>query len=129
MSALLRPRIIAATFTRIGNTKSIARPVSTMNYSSIKTPERCYADFCLIPVGTGTLSVAKEVAEVQRLLKASGLKYTMHSAGTTVGKSGGSLYLAAGVKVTRLTSTQRAAGTTCSGSSARRTRSCIRRAR
>lgn len=58
-----------------------------MNYSSIKTPERCYADFCLIPVGTGTLSVAKEVAEVQRLLKASGLKYTMHSAGTTVGKS------------------------------------------
>ncbi|KAJ9158436.1 hypothetical protein NKR19_g3290 [Coniochaeta hoffmannii] len=55
-----------------------------MDYSSIKTPERCYADFCLIPVGTGTLSVAKEVAEVQRLLKASGLKYTMHSAGTTV---------------------------------------------
>jgi len=59
-----------------------------MDYSSIKTPERCYADFCLIPVGTGTLSVAKEVAEVQRLLKASGLKYTMHSAGTTVGECG-----------------------------------------
>jgi uncharacterized protein YqgV (UPF0045/DUF77 family) len=38
-------------------------------------------------VGTGNLSVAKEVAEVQRLLKDSGLKYTMHSAGTTVGKS------------------------------------------
>lgn len=35
-------------------------------------------------VGTGTLSVAKEVAEVQKLLKASGLTYTMHSAGTTV---------------------------------------------
>jgi uncharacterized protein YqgV (UPF0045/DUF77 family) len=59
-----------------------------MNYSSIKTPQRAYADFCLIPVGTGSPSVAKEVAEVQRLLKASGLKYTMHSAGTTVGKSG-----------------------------------------
>lgn len=37
-----------------------------------------------IKVGTGNLSVAKEVAEVQKLLKASGLTYTMHSAGTTV---------------------------------------------
>ncbi|KAI2470556.1 hypothetical protein F4781DRAFT_421293 [Annulohypoxylon bovei var. microspora] len=35
-------------------------------------------------VGTGSVSVAEEVAEVQRLLKASGLTYTMHSAGTTV---------------------------------------------
>ena len=74
------------------------------DYGSIPTPETCYADFCLIPVsehptalpkhrldlqlqvGTGTASVASEVAEVQRVLKASGLKYTMHSAGTTVGK-------------------------------------------
>jgi uncharacterized protein YqgV (UPF0045/DUF77 family) len=29
--------------------------------------------------------VAEEVAEVQKLLQASGLTYTMHSAGTTVG--------------------------------------------
>lgn len=36
-------------------------------------------------MGTGSTSVAKEVAEVQRLLENSGLKYTMHSAGTTVG--------------------------------------------
>ncbi|KAI0378737.1 hypothetical protein F5Y04DRAFT_272437 [Hypomontagnella monticulosa] len=35
-------------------------------------------------VGTGNVSVAEEVAEVQKLLKASGLVYTMHSAGTTV---------------------------------------------
>ncbi|KAI1372987.1 hypothetical protein F4677DRAFT_456214 [Hypoxylon crocopeplum] len=35
-------------------------------------------------VGTGKVSVAEEVAEVQKLLKASGLTYTMHSAGTTV---------------------------------------------
>ncbi|KAI1643840.1 uncharacterized protein F4817DRAFT_361181 [Daldinia loculata] len=35
-------------------------------------------------VGTGSVSVAEEVAEVQKLLKASGLTYTMHSAGTTV---------------------------------------------
>ncbi|EOO02753.1 putative cell wall biogenesis protein [Phaeoacremonium minimum UCRPA7] len=55
-----------------------------MDYSSIQTPAACYADFCLIPVGTGSVSVAKEVAEVQKLLKASGLTYTMHSAGTTV---------------------------------------------
>ncbi|EHK24582.1 uncharacterized protein TRIVIDRAFT_29785 [Trichoderma virens Gv29-8] len=55
-----------------------------MDYASIPTPASCYADFCLIPVGTGSVSVAEEVAQVQRVLKASGLKYTMHSAGTTV---------------------------------------------
>ncbi|GJN77451.1 hypothetical protein PLIIFM63780_000942 [Purpureocillium lilacinum] len=55
-----------------------------MDYTSIPTPEACYVDFCLIPVGTGKISVAEEVAEVQRVLQASGLKYTMHSAGTTV---------------------------------------------
>ncbi|PMB69276.1 UPF0045 protein ECM15 [Beauveria bassiana] len=54
-----------------------------MDYTSIETPAACYADFCLIPVGTGKISVAEEVAEVQRVIKASGLKYTMHSAGTT----------------------------------------------
>ena len=56
-----------------------------MDYSSLPTPEACYADFCLIPVGTGSVSVAAEVAAVQKLLEASGLVYTMHSAGTTVG--------------------------------------------
>ncbi len=35
-------------------------------------------------IGTPTASVSSEVAEVQRLLKASGLSYSMHSAGTTV---------------------------------------------
>ncbi|PSR75465.1 YkoF-like protein [Coniella lustricola] len=55
-----------------------------MNYSGVATPERCYVDFCLIPVGTASLSVANEVAAVQKLLKESGLTYTMHSAGTTV---------------------------------------------
>ncbi|KAF6820680.1 hypothetical protein CMUS01_11511 [Colletotrichum musicola] len=58
--------------------------MSTTDYSQIATPKAAYADFCLIPVGTGSVSVAAEVAEVQRLLAASGLKYTMHSAGTTV---------------------------------------------
>ncbi|KAJ8109583.1 hypothetical protein OPT61_g7356 [Boeremia exigua] len=53
----------------------------------IKTPPSCTADFCLIPLGTPTASVSKEVAEVQRILKKSGLKYSMHSAGTTLGTS------------------------------------------
>jgi len=36
-------------------------------------------------IGTGDTSVSKHVADVQRLLKKSGLNYHMHSAGTTVG--------------------------------------------
>ncbi|QUC19304.1 uncharacterized protein UV8b_03545 [Ustilaginoidea virens] len=55
-----------------------------MDYDAIAVPDACYADFCLIPIGTGSASVAEEVAEVQRVLGASGLKYTLHSAGTTV---------------------------------------------
>lgn len=53
---------------------------------NIGTPPKCIADFCLIPIGTPTASVSGQIAEVQRLLKKSGLKYSMHSAGTTVGK-------------------------------------------
>ena len=54
--------------------------------ADIATPPKCTADFCLIPLGTPTASVSKEVAEVQRILKKSGLNYSMHSAGTTVGQ-------------------------------------------
>jgi len=53
-------------------------------YADVPVPDKCYADFCLVPVGTGNVSVAEEVAEVQRLLRASGLTCTMHSAGTTL---------------------------------------------
>lgn len=42
-----------------------------------------------LQIGTPTASVSAEVAAVQRLMKASGLSYSMHSAGTTVGKSFG----------------------------------------
>ncbi|KAK9381195.1 YkoF-like protein [Kockiozyma suomiensis] len=45
---------------------------------------KCTADFCLIPIGTETASVSKYIAEVQVLIRGSGLKYSMHSAGTTV---------------------------------------------
>lgn len=58
---------------------------STNDLADLKTPAACIADFCLIPIGTPTASVSKEVAEVQRVLKRSGLEYHMHSAGTTVG--------------------------------------------
>ncbi|KAK4502365.1 hypothetical protein PRZ48_005790 [Zasmidium cellare] len=52
--------------------------------SKLPTPAACTADFCLIPLGTPTASVSQEVAEVQRLLKKTGVKYSMHSAGTTL---------------------------------------------
>ncbi|GAB7356681.1 hypothetical protein MBLNU459_g7394t1 [Dothideomycetes sp. NU459] len=52
--------------------------------AELPTPPACVADFCIIPLGTPTASVSKEVAEVQRLMKKSGLSYSMHSAGTTV---------------------------------------------
>ncbi|CZR69799.1 related to ECM15 protein, involved in cell wall biogenesis and architecture [Phialocephala subalpina] len=55
-----------------------------MDYANLPTPPACVADFCLIPIGTPTASVSNEVAAVQRLMKASGMSYSMHSAGTTV---------------------------------------------
>ncbi|KAL7421196.1 hypothetical protein Q5752_004081 [Cryptotrichosporon argae] len=42
------------------------------------------ADFCLIPIGLGTPSVAREIAEVQRVLAASGLEYKLHGYGTNL---------------------------------------------
>ncbi|OAP58392.1 hypothetical protein AYL99_07482 [Fonsecaea erecta] len=56
-------------------------PLENLN---LETPPKCTADFCLIPLGTPTASVSAEIAEVQRLMKRSGLKYSMHSAGTTI---------------------------------------------
>ncbi|KAG9532516.1 hypothetical protein KCU71_g10435, partial [Aureobasidium melanogenum] len=38
----------------------------------LATPPACIADFCLIPLGTPTASVSKEVSQVQRLLKKKG---------------------------------------------------------
>ncbi|KAF2124233.1 hypothetical protein P153DRAFT_351105 [Dothidotthia symphoricarpi CBS 119687] len=58
--------------------------MATNDLGDLPTPPSCIADFCLIPLGTPTASVSKQVAEVQRLLKKSGLSYSMHSAGTTV---------------------------------------------
>ncbi|KAK4456115.1 hypothetical protein QBC34DRAFT_388983 [Podospora aff. communis PSN243] len=78
---LANPRHLPVTWAQIAR---FHRTATMASPNDLETPPRCYADFCLVPVGTGKVSVAEEVAAVQRLLKASGLKYTMHSAGTTV---------------------------------------------
>ncbi|PYH96781.1 putative cell wall biogenesis protein Ecm15 [Aspergillus ellipticus CBS 707.79] len=52
--------------------------------TALPTPPHCTADFCLIPIGTSSPSVSAQVADVQRLIEKSGLKYVMHSAGTTL---------------------------------------------
>jgi len=52
--------------------------------STVATPSHCIADFCVIPMGTSSASVSVQVADVQRLVAKSGLKYAMHSAGTTL---------------------------------------------
>jgi len=42
------------------------------------------ADFCLIPIGTGESSVAEYIAECQRVLQKTSLKYKMHGYGTNI---------------------------------------------
>ena len=55
-------------------------------------PESLFAfTFPLYPltvnqIGTPTASVSQHIADVQRLMQKCGLEYSMHSAGTTVGK-------------------------------------------
>ncbi|GAA5841567.1 hypothetical protein JCM11251_001263 [Rhodosporidiobolus azoricus] len=43
----------------------------------------CVADACIVPMGVEA-SVSKYVAEMQRVLKKSGLKYEMHGYGTGI---------------------------------------------
>ncbi|OQE87915.1 hypothetical protein PENNAL_c0018G05355 [Penicillium nalgiovense] len=52
--------------------------------SNIATPDHCVADFCLVPVGTSSPSVSDQVADIHRMIETCGLKYVMHSAGTTL---------------------------------------------
>lgn len=44
-------------------------------------------------MGTASPSVSAQVADVQRLVERSGLKYVMHSAGTTLGTSSSLIHL------------------------------------
>ncbi|KAK6354790.1 hypothetical protein TWF696_003924 [Orbilia brochopaga] len=58
--------------------------VTFRQLAHLTTPDHVTADFCLIPIGTPTASVSQYIANVQKLLAASGVKYSMHSAGTTL---------------------------------------------
>ncbi|ORY83295.1 YkoF-like protein [Protomyces lactucae-debilis] len=42
----------------------------------------CVADFCVIPMSTPSASVSEYIAEAQRVLQKTGLKFQMHSYGT-----------------------------------------------
>ncbi|QKX59420.1 uncharacterized protein TRUGW13939_06554 [Talaromyces rugulosus] len=55
-----------------------------VNISTLTTPAQCIADFSLIPIGSGTTSFAQQIAEIQRLCQQSGLKFAMHTTGTTL---------------------------------------------
>lgn len=53
-------------------------------------------------MGTSSPSVSAQIADVQRLIEKSGLKYTMHSAGTTLGNLSPVKCLAGSIMLTRL---------------------------
>ncbi|ODQ82055.1 hypothetical protein BABINDRAFT_46193 [Babjeviella inositovora NRRL Y-12698] len=44
----------------------------------------CLADICIIPIGTPTASVSDYVTACVNYVAQSGVKYTLHSAGTTL---------------------------------------------
>ncbi|KAL5358692.1 hypothetical protein BJX96DRAFT_147029 [Aspergillus floccosus] len=48
------------------------------------TPAHCIADFSLIPIGTKDVSIAKEISQVARMAKLSGLHTDIHEVGTVV---------------------------------------------
>lgn len=90
MSALLLHELQASRPTHSSNevrSSSDIQPQHSselVNLPLLQTPSHCIADFCLVPIGTGSASVSAEIAEVQRLLKRSGLSFEMSSSGTTV---------------------------------------------
>ncbi|BCR92512.1 thiamine-binding protein [Aspergillus chevalieri] len=51
---------------------------------ALATPANCIADFSLIPIGAQNVSFAQQIADIQRLMQQSGLKYQMHATGTTI---------------------------------------------
>lgn len=44
----------------------------------------CLADVCMMPVGTERVSGSEFVVMIEKKIQASGLKSTLHSAGTTI---------------------------------------------
>ncbi|KAF3178750.1 hypothetical protein TWF225_007778 [Orbilia oligospora] len=61
-----------------------AENVTFRQCAHLATPDHVTADFCLIPIGTPTASVSQHIANIQKMIAASGIKYSMHSAGTTL---------------------------------------------
>lgn len=72
-------------FRGLGRLESSSSSLSLLNPTmSFATPPKCVADFCLVPIGTPSASVSAQIADVQRVIRKSGVEYTMHSAGTTL---------------------------------------------
>ncbi|CCE61522.1 hypothetical protein TPHA_0A04490 [Tetrapisispora phaffii CBS 4417] len=44
----------------------------------------CLADVCMVPIGTGSASISDFVALIEKKIRESTLKSTLHSAGTTI---------------------------------------------
>lgn len=55
-----------------------------LNKHEMAVKLNCIADVCLIPIGTSTPSVSDYIVEVEKKIKASGLKSELHSAGTAI---------------------------------------------
>ncbi|KAL4895090.1 hypothetical protein BDV59DRAFT_200342 [Aspergillus ambiguus] len=47
-------------------------------------PNHCIADFSLVPIGTKDVSFAKEISQVARMAKLSGLRVDIHQVGTVI---------------------------------------------
>ncbi|KAL2217342.1 hypothetical protein M432DRAFT_640499 [Thermoascus aurantiacus ATCC 26904] len=51
---------------------------------ALATPSRCTADFSLVPIGSQNASFSQQIADIQRLIQRTGLKFMMHATGTTI---------------------------------------------
>ncbi|RMJ25148.1 cell wall biogenesis protein [Aspergillus sp. HF37] len=56
----------------------------TSTTPGLSSPSRCIADFSLVPIGTKSNSYSQQIADVERLVQQSGLKFQMHATGTTI---------------------------------------------
>ncbi|RJE18384.1 cell wall biogenesis protein [Aspergillus sclerotialis] len=66
---------------------SVTAPTATTPAATapaLATPSRCTADFSLIPIGTQSTSYSQTIANVERLVQQSGLRFQMHATGTTL---------------------------------------------
>ncbi|KAE8362319.1 hypothetical protein BDV27DRAFT_159866 [Aspergillus caelatus] len=64
---------------------SFQNPSINPDYTSGKNQQYTCNPTTQQHIGTSSPSVSAQIADVQRLIEKSGLKYVMHSAGTTLG--------------------------------------------